>query len=256
MRNQTMNLYQKVEPSLLKLRQRLAKEGIYSLANMDYEKYLRTVFWKEVKEWVLERDDNKCVICGVAKSRSCDLEVHHRSYDLEVLEGKNDEMLVSLCPRCHKLIEFYSDGRKRFSLPEKEKQYHELGLIHAEVESNGLSIKISKTSKKGSDSFELSYVGDSNYLLFYSIEFLMYGFVLNVYCRHRSETKIPLPFDRYKLYQKSGVKISNKTTGKELIGVKITNNEAVIKVSRSCVYPVYKYLSSYISEKAYWHVVQ
>lgn len=250
-----MGLYQKVEPSLLKLKRRLAKEGIHDLANMDYEKYLRTVFWKEIKEWILDRDNNKCTICGTVKSRFCDLEVHHRSYDLEVLEGRNDEMLVSLCPRCHKLIEFYSDGRKRFSLPEKEEQYLELGRIHAEVKNNGLPIKIRKHNIKGSESFELSYVGDSNYTLFYSIESLMHGFVLDVHYRHRVETKIPLPFGRDKLYQKSGANISNKINGKRLFSVKITNDESVVKVSRNCTYPLYEYLSSYISEKPYWYAV-
>jgi len=42
-----MSLYQTVEPSLLKLKRRLTKEGIRGLSHMDYEKYLRTVFWKE-----------------------------------------------------------------------------------------------------------------------------------------------------------------------------------------------------------------
>lgn len=250
-----MNLYQKVEPSLLKLKRRLAKEGIHDIVHMDYEKYLRTVFWKEIKEWVLERDNYKCVICNTVKSRFCELEVHHRSYDVEVLEGRDDEMLVSLCPQCHKLIEFYPDSRKRSSLHEKEEQYLKLKRLHAEIESNGLPIKLIRYSRKGSELIELSYVGDGNYLLFYSLESLMLDFVLDVRYRHCDEVKIPLPFGLDKFYQKTGAKISNKKNGKELLNITITN-EPVVKVSKNCTYPIYEYLSSYISGQKHWYVTQ
>lgn len=250
-----MSLYQKVEPSLLKLKRRLAKEGIHDLAEMDYQKYLRTVFWKEIKEWVLERDNNKCVICDAKKSKFCELEVHHRSYDIEVLEGRNDEALVSLCPRCHELIEFYPDKLKRSCLNEKEEKYFELRSLHVDVKSKGLPIKIIHHSRNGGESFELLYAGDNSFLIFHSLESLMFGFVLNVRYRHRDETKIPLPFGRDKFYQKSGAKISDKKNGKEILNVKIANGTPIVKVSRNCTYPVYEYLLSYISEQEHWHVI-
>ncbi len=250
-----MNLYQNVEPSLLKLKRRLAKEGIYDLSEMDYQKYLRSTFWKEIKEWVLKRDSNKCVICDRKKSKFCDLEVHHRSYELEVLEGRNDDALVSLCPRCHELIEFYTDKRKRTCLDKKEDKYLELRQIHAEIKSKGLPLKIIQNNRNGSESFELLYVGDNSFSMFYSLESLLLGFVLNIRHRHRDETKIPLPFGRDKFYQKSGAKISNKENGKELLNVKIIDGTPIIKASRSCTYPLYEYLLSYISDQEHWHVV-
>lgn len=158
-----MNLYQEVEPNLLKLKRRLAKEGIYEVAEMDYQKYLRSTFWKGIKEWVLERDNNKCVICETKKSKFCEIEVHHRSYELEVLEGRNDEALVSLCPRCHELIEFYPDKRKRTCLGEKEDKYLKLMQIHTEIKNKGLPLIIIQNSRNGSKSFELLYAGDNSF---------------------------------------------------------------------------------------------
>lgn len=249
-----MSLYQTVEPSLQKLQRRLAKKGILDLSHMDYEKYLRTVFWKEIKEWVRERDNNRCVICHAAKSRFCELEVHHRSYDLEVLEGRNSDMLISLCPRCHKLIEFYVDGRKRNCLHEKDEKYLELSKIYADLARNGLPLKIDVSSRKGSDSFEIFYIGDRDFLMFYSLESLMFGFVLDFHHKHRSDVKVPLPFGRDKFYQKSGAKISSKVTGKEIISVKIIDGAPAIKASKHCDYPLHDYLLSYISEREHWYV--
>lgn len=249
-----MSLYQTIEPSLLKLKQRLTKEGVLDLSHMDYEKYLRTVFWKEIKEWVTVRDNHRCVICNAEESRFCELEVHHRSYDLDVLEGRNSEMLVSLCPRCHKLIEFYSNGRKRVSLTEKDEKYLELVQLHKDIESNGLPLKINISSQNGSELFEIAYIGDCNFLMFYSLESLMFYFVLNVHHKHRQDVKIPMPFRRDKFYQKSGAKVSDKTSGKEIISVKIIDGVPIIKVSKHCTYPVHDYLLSYISEREHWHV--
>jgi len=256
MQNNAMNLYQKVEPNLLKLKRRLAKEGINDLSEMDYQKYLRSAFWNGIKEWVLERDNNKCVICDRKNSKLCELEVHHRSYELEVLEGRNHEALVSLCPRCHELVEFYPDKRKRTCLNEKEEKYLELRKIHAEIKNKGLPIKIIQNCRNGSESFELSYAGDNSFLIFYSLESLMFGFVLNVHRLHRDETKIPLPFGRDKFYQKSGAKISNKGNSKELLNVKITNDTPIVKVTKNCTYPLHEYLLSYISEQEHWYAVQ
>lgn len=249
-----MSLYQAVEPSLRKLQRRLAKEGILDLSQMDYEKYLRTVFWKEIKEWVAERDSYRCIICNSEKSRFCDLEIHHRSYDLEVLEGRNSDMLVSLCPRCHKLIEFYADARKRSCLHEKDEKYLELVQVYADLASNGLPLKIDVSSRKGNELFEISYIGDRNFLTFYSLESLMFGFVLDVHHKHRSDVKVPLPFGRDKFYQKSGAKISSKVNGKEIINVKIIDGAPAIKASKHCDYPLHDHLLSYISERDHWYV--
>jgi len=256
MKSKTMSLYDAVELSFLKLEKRLAKEGVRDISCMDYEKYLRTVFWKEIKEWVLDRDRFRCVVCSAEKSRFCDLEVHHRSYDLDVLEGKNSEMLISLCPRCHKLIEFYSDGGKRVCLEEKDRKYSELKRNHAEIESKGLPLRINRYSRKGGELFEIKYIGDRDHLDFYSVESLMFSFILAVFQRHHDELKIPLPFAVSRFYQKSGAKIKNNKTGKDVMEVKIADSHTVIKVSNTCRYPIYEYFSAYVSEQKYWYVIE
>ena len=248
-----MDLYQTVEHSLLKLKRRLAKEGIPDLTSLEYEKYLRTVFWKEIKEWILKRDSNRCVVCKAGKSAFCELEVHHRSYDLDVLEGKSSEMLVTLCPACHKRVEFYRDGSKRTNMDEKDKQYVQLKILHDEIESNGLPLRIYR--KKG-ESFDVSYVGKEDYLQFYSIDSLMFGFVFKFYHQHRGQLKIPMPFGRDKFYQKSGARVFDRTTNKEVFSAKIIDATSIIKASRLFSLPILEHFSAYVSENKYWHVTQ
>ena len=75
----------------------------------DYNsEYLPSKLWKSIKRRVLKRDGKVCQLCtgrgGI---------VHHRSYDLEVLEGSADYLLVTLCEGCHSLVHFDDSGCKR-----------------------------------------------------------------------------------------------------------------------------------------------
>ncbi len=67
----------------------------------DYAEYLQSPLWKLIRERVLIRDDWECQMCG----KQADV-VHHKSYKPEVLAGKKDSELVSLCFGCHNDIEF------------------------------------------------------------------------------------------------------------------------------------------------------
>lgn len=63
-----------------------------------YQEQLKSEQWKRKRATILKRDEKKCCICG----RKSGLEVHHLDY----IQGKlaheyDDDMLVSLCPRCH-----------------------------------------------------------------------------------------------------------------------------------------------------------
>lgn len=62
---------------------------------IDYNKYLKTNYWKGIKDQVLERDGFKCRLCNSEK----ELHVHHRTYDY--LEDEKLEELITLCKRCH-----------------------------------------------------------------------------------------------------------------------------------------------------------
>lgn len=109
---------EEIRRKLAQLREELRrKPGIAKdVMLMDYQaEYLSSPLWRKIKGRVLARDNKKCVFCeGPAQT------VHHRSYDRDVLEGKADQMLVSLCDPCHDFVHFDDDGRKR-SLEETDR---------------------------------------------------------------------------------------------------------------------------------------
>jgi 5-methylcytosine-specific restriction endonuclease McrA len=61
--------------------------------------YLRSKEWAKIRRRVLERDGKLCRRCGGKASQ-----VHHRSYAEEVMQGKDDEQLASICEGCHHVI--------------------------------------------------------------------------------------------------------------------------------------------------------
>jgi len=85
-----------------------------------YEHYRRSSLWqKEIKPRILKRDNYQCQRC---KGKPIQdeygdydyfLEVHHRSYAIEVMYGLADQYLVTLCEGCHHQVEFDEQGRKR-----------------------------------------------------------------------------------------------------------------------------------------------
>ncbi len=74
----------------------------------EYLEYLESKEWKKIKRRILKRDRNTCARCGGRGTV-----VHHRSYKPEVLEGKADHVLVTICSPCHKVIHFDDSGKKR-----------------------------------------------------------------------------------------------------------------------------------------------
>lgn len=83
---------------------------------MDYrEQYLASSRWRRIKKRVFARDKGICQSCGGRGSQ-----VHHRSYARDVLEGKNDAMLATVCAGCHNIIHFKDDGSPR---PEEDWDY-------------------------------------------------------------------------------------------------------------------------------------
>lgn len=72
-----------------------------------YSNYLVSDLWKSIREKVLRRDRFQCFGCGHHA-----FQVHHRSYDVEVLKGININPLVAICRDCHETIEVDNAGRK------------------------------------------------------------------------------------------------------------------------------------------------
>lgn len=136
-----MTLADHVDAELQRLRVRLRREGISDVRSLEYSQYLRTSLWRKIKQWIFDRDLQKCVVCKREKvSRSTnDMDVHHRSYDIDVLEGRREDMLVSLCTRCHRTVEFYNEGTKRTSTSEKDSEYLRIKALHEQIEQVGLA---------------------------------------------------------------------------------------------------------------------
>jgi len=65
---------------------------------MDYQEYLQTDHWKQVRKRARKRAGNHCQICG---NRS-KLETHHNNYD-NLGHEKNSDVIV-LCDSCHMLF--------------------------------------------------------------------------------------------------------------------------------------------------------
>ncbi len=81
----------------------------------EYEKYIVGPLWRTIRTRVLIRDNSRC--------RECDRmaeEVHHLSYGKEVMEGRDDSKLVSLCRACHK-DKHPNKTKKRRARPVKPK---------------------------------------------------------------------------------------------------------------------------------------
>ena len=73
-------------------------------------KYLKSSLWRKIKRRVLKRDNYVCQRheCGIKAK-----EIHHRSYDPEVMRGNDDSKLISLCSGCHSYISFDESGKLR-----------------------------------------------------------------------------------------------------------------------------------------------
>ncbi|MFN2282748.1 MAG: DEAD/DEAH box helicase [Anaerolineales bacterium] len=80
----------------------LKESGIWSSSPNDYGPE-----WEQIRQAVLERDNQRCVYCGKPNS-SAPLHVHHkmplRSFS-SYQEANQLDNLVSLCPRCHQRAE-------------------------------------------------------------------------------------------------------------------------------------------------------
>ena len=74
-----------------------------------YQAYLDSELWAEIREKVLERDGERCRLCGKQAGQ-----VHHTSYAREVLTGQDLHRLAAICGGCHLYIEFDREtGAKR-----------------------------------------------------------------------------------------------------------------------------------------------
>ena len=64
---------------------------------LPYDDFLRSSFWRIVREYVLARARHRCELCSSKKN----LNVHHKTYKHHGLEHIHTEDLIALCKRCH-----------------------------------------------------------------------------------------------------------------------------------------------------------
>jgi len=67
------------------------------LRGKTYKYFLRSKYWRIVREMVLKRDGNKCVRCNCKTS----LQIHHKTYKNHFREHENLRDLETLCKTCH-----------------------------------------------------------------------------------------------------------------------------------------------------------
>ncbi len=76
----------------------------------DYEQYLASEQWKNIRSRVLFRDKLKCRDCGKRATQ-----VHHLSYAEEVMDGRDDTQLISICRQCHEARHPDKQQKKRYT---------------------------------------------------------------------------------------------------------------------------------------------
>lgn len=85
---------------------RCRKATLRSLGFASYQDYLASQLWAEIRRQVLA-DNTNCIRC-----RKPAEQVHHETYCLEVLAGRDRSKLHSICGNCHRKAEFDHRGRK------------------------------------------------------------------------------------------------------------------------------------------------
>ena len=78
----------------------------------EYDAYMRSANWESKRQQRLKIDQYKCVMCGrPASTCKNGLQVHHINYRRLTNENVFED-LVSLCPRCHRLIHNFYQRRR------------------------------------------------------------------------------------------------------------------------------------------------
>jgi len=78
----------------------------------DYEEYLKSDYWHEVREVMACRNAYRCEMCD-KQIKLCDANIHHTSY--KHLGDENLDELVFLCRDCHEKVHGVYKLRKLIS---------------------------------------------------------------------------------------------------------------------------------------------
>jgi len=100
---------------------------------MTYADQLKSPKWQRKRLLILERDEFTCKSCGSTENQ---LHVHHGAY----LSGKKvwdypDDMLHSLCEKCHKEVEsfIFEMNEQLGTIPQKEEYFNLIKRIATNI---------------------------------------------------------------------------------------------------------------------------
>ncbi len=100
------------------------------MKNMPYQDFLKTAYWKTIRDYVVHRHNGNCQSC--LSSRAID--VHHRTYRNHGREHINLGDLMPVCRQCHEILHERFDGNRDASLSRLESIFEHMSrLIEGEA---------------------------------------------------------------------------------------------------------------------------
>lgn len=104
-----------------------------------YEEYLKSDEWSEIRSQKLS-DEPNCCLCGKIADQ-----VHHFSYEEEVLLGVVKDLLFSVCGECHGDIEF--EGCRKRSLESAQRNLLAWFAVHDPQKADRIQDAYSKMKR-------------------------------------------------------------------------------------------------------------
>lgn len=92
-----MPLIENIDPDSMKVIQ-LLKSTSLGCKKQRYQEYLRTEYWRQLKEKMRELAKGRCEDCGLHENIVA-LQLHHQCYDRIGQEEESDLRLI--CEECH-----------------------------------------------------------------------------------------------------------------------------------------------------------
>lgn len=102
-----------------KIPQEKKKKDQKSKEYLEYQRYIRSREFKEIRKLVLERDNYECQICK-ADGNKRRLTVHHKTYDHLFNEKEHLDDLITLCNVCHSAIHKSISNKELFKNKKKK----------------------------------------------------------------------------------------------------------------------------------------